>query len=148
LAKFKDALDREWKIKIFRSDVGDLRQIGLDLNKMKTDSSVLEVFGDDEIFNKVFLHLCEQQMREKQIDEKSFLKGFDSDVSNLALRAFLEEFFLFSQSLPEKVGISINKKMNEMMDKQTEEMIAKIEYSGLKPSATSSPESSESIPQG
>ena len=146
MARFKDALNREWKIEILYPDVKELRELGFDLNKAKRDSDVMSTLEDNEIFGRVIGYLCESQIKAAGITEKEFFKGFNGAACWAAIYAIIEAFTNFS--LPPGPAQAATKRLPELIQKNEARMIAAIENSASSGSAANSPESSASIPEG
>ena len=146
MAKFKDALNREWNIALTLPDIGALRELGFDLNKAKKDASVFDSLADTDIFGRVFGYLCGEQIKAKNLTDEDFVKGFDGPAIFAAGDAILEAFLNFYHR--PAVAQAMTKRLPAKIQEEEQRIINHIENSGSKNSDMNSPESPESTPPG
>jgi len=99
MEKFKDRLDREWLIEVDNSMLGDLREAGLDLAKFPRDDSpdtvkaftgeLMGVLMDPERLGDILSVMCQEQIKERQLDAREFARGFNADALCAAADAVL-----------------------------------------------------------
>ncbi len=95
--KFKDAVGREWELRLFLPDIPELKELGLDLNKARKDSTAFDVLNDVETFGRVMGHLCEEQIKSKTLTYEQFAQGFDGPTCFAAIDALMEAWIVFYQ---------------------------------------------------
>lgn len=99
MEKFKDRLDREWMVEVDNSMIADLREAGLDLAKFPRDDSpdtvkafageLMGVLMDPERLGDILSVLCQEQIKERQLDAREFARGFNAEALDAASRAVL-----------------------------------------------------------
>lgn len=147
LAKFKDALDREWEIRLFAPDITHIRELGCDLSKARTNADILDSLDSVETFGAVLGYLCQEQIEKRGITEKDFARGFDGPARFAAFKALMEAWVNFYQ--PPAVAAALTKKLPGMFKETETKAIERIEkIFGSNDSATNSPGSAESTPNG
>ena len=105
---FTDDAGREWKMKITYADLAELREIGVDLNKMRAqtvnDQAVFlfgvqgendALQGEAAVVNMCEV-LCQDLIKERGLNQRQFAKLFDGRVMGEATQAILEAVADFS----------------------------------------------------
>jgi hypothetical protein len=146
LAKFKDALDREWKVELDLPAIRDLRELGLNLNSVNANADIASALSDIEVFGRAIWCLCETQVKDKNLSEDDFLKGFDAGGYTRAVYAIIEAYFSFR--IPPTAHEALRKKLAAGIRKSEESLVRKIESTDWSASDGTTPESSASIPPG
>jgi hypothetical protein len=115
MPRFKDALEREWLVRIKYSDLPSLREVGCDLDKLCE--------GDGTRFFDAYIALplpvkvaALWELVRKQrpdVNEASFADGFDGDALQAGMTAFMEGVVDFFRQ-PKTVSLWANRlRINE-----------------------------------
>lgn len=148
MASFRDGKGNEWVIRI---DVGALLDVKerteLDLPQLMRSVEVLTefIFGDAEKPVKALWVLCEEQAKERGLNERGFYRLFDSQTLEAATETLLKSVANFCQR--SKIGAALATTTTEMMDALDRKALAllnakRVEILGSDLSLNS-PESSE-----
>lgn len=146
MAKFTDALNRSWELRITVADLPRLRSVGLDLNAAIRDPKKFAPLNDPETVGRVLWVLCEAQADRAAITPEAFAAGFDGPALFAALDAFEEAVTDFSQ--PPTLASEIKARAPGVRAAQEAKAIRRLDkiISGLNDYAGNSPASPESTP--
>lgn len=144
MQKFKDALGREWGLRIKLPDIDKMRSVGCDLDKLCD--------GNGEKFFDAYLslplavkvaavwELCRGQ---HDVNEEGFAEGFDGETLEAASIAFMKAVVDFFRK---PVMVRLMENLHRILETAGKVMDKKIEMSllTLSESAGDSPAKSES----
>jgi len=127
VASFRDAQGREWVIKI---DVGVMLDVqertGLDLPVlMKSDERIADlIFGDATATARALWVLCEEQAKERHLNERNFMRLFDGNTLQEATKALLVSVANFSPR--SKIGAAMATMTTEVLEALDRKAIAAL----------------------
>ena len=148
---FKDEKDRDWKLRLTVGLVAMVqRETGVDIGSVtKSDTAWVHfLFGDSAKLVEVLWVLCEKRASEIGVTPEEFGELFDGrtlEAAGKALAGAIADFFPRS-----RVAAAIGASLEQMLDATDELMVTQVtkQAEAYSKSATSSPASSESIPEG
>jgi len=97
MAKFTDALSRDWELRITMADLPRLRAAGFDVAAVLKDTKAFGALDDLEVLGRVLWTLCESTARQRGIEPEAFATGFDGPALSGALDAMVEAVTDFTQ---------------------------------------------------
>lgn len=147
MAKFTDAIGREWKLRITMGDLKDLKEAGLNVSQVSREPAALRDLANDfERFGQVLWVLCETQADELDVSPKQFATAFDGPTLFAAAGAIEEAIWDFSQ--PPILAKKFSERRGPLLDTMLGELAEKLDrtMTGLSNSAGNWADSSEPIP--
>lgn len=152
--KFTDKLGREWSVEITVAEVERLSdEEGIDIGKQ---SDVEKIFASTKSFLKTLWMLIGDQVRERNLTDLDVKKSFGPQALSDAVEAVRNEIVFFSPN-PEPIKALVkagDTRRAKLVEQRMERVKREIEdgkhdadlMRASSPTATASPESSESIP--
>lgn len=147
--EFTDAENRTWKLRITFGLAERIKaETGVELGDEKNTAWLSLLFGDRGTLVSVLWMIVEKQAKELGVTPEEFAEGFDGATlcaAGDALACSVADFFPRS-----RIARAIRTNLSRILAAGEERAIAAMGAVGLasSPSATTSPESSESIPPG
>ena len=134
MASFTDQACRTWTVRITNRTIRDVKdRLKIDLRELLNDEcrSLLSLISDSLQLSQVLFIVCTDEVKEKAIDEDSFLDAIYGDVTETAGEAFCSAFIDFfpnpqlRTAIAEMLGLT-KKLRNEIATEASQRVAAAI----------------------
>jgi hypothetical protein len=138
--RFTDSKGTQWDLTLNVGLIEDIKEhTGVDLDSVldKPEEISSFLFSHPKKLVEVFYVICEEQIKEQQLDAKQFGKRFDRDTIDKAVDAFLEAILSFyprasaGRALRRKLP-DLLRKMDEKIEQTVMDRIIESEKNGIK----------------
>lgn len=153
MARFKDAIGREWAIGFTLGNLPKLREAGFNVSTTVRDAKGFEALEDPDTLGRVLWVLCGSQAEKAGTTQEQFAEGFDGPTICAAVEAIgaaLMDFYLRPT-----VAAAVNAKLAGVTQEKERQTAQEIEryttaqiLNGWKSGVGSSPAPSELTPAG
>jgi hypothetical protein len=155
VARFKDHFGRDWDVEINVAQIKRVKnRLGHDIGKLEGDriTGLLSILEDPILLCDTLFVLCEQQAKDRGINDEQFGESLQGDAILEAQEKLLEAFANFYPSQSRPLFATLVQKLKNLRSvaiqaagREIEKASTKAEADLLK-SVTGSPESSGSTP--
>jgi len=128
MRSFKDHKENTWDVHLTMGKVELIEsRLKIDLLNMGDEKFLLPLFEDDRMLVALFWSLCEDQAKDKSIDEKGFGHLFDGPTLELCATILMEELVNFFRGSKKEMTATLLAKTESLLSqkyKSAEERIA------------------------